>query len=168
MKTKIYVFSYTSTETLGIEDVRTFSTEEKAHEEMKKWKESTLEEGDMLSDLSDDLCQIITASGVTWTAEITETVLDEDDTKLFIAYSDSMIVDVDGEERSFCGWFRDGHALLKDDETGENVPMFYPYADNLTPEMVAEIEEYTGRPLKEYYQIAVKYGKIQQPKNMKS
>ena len=77
---KIYVFTYTSTDSLGIEDTETFSTLEKARAYMKKWNEATAyKEGDMLTVFSEDHSQVVTAKGETWTAEITETDLDEKD-----------------------------------------------------------------------------------------
>ena len=76
-KQTMYVFTATSTETLGVEDARVFTTEEKARAFMKEWVDATLLEGDKLTDFNDDYYQILTASGVTWTAEITETILDK-------------------------------------------------------------------------------------------
>ena len=43
-------------------------------------------------------------------------------------------------------------------------PFSIPYLGDLTHEQVRAIEEYTGRPISEYYQIAVKYGKIENNK----
>ncbi len=149
MKTKIYVFTYTSTETLGIENAETFSTEDKAKDAMKEWKEATLEKGDMLSELRDDYCQIITKSGVTWTAEITETILDNEKDELQ-EYADSIVIEgEDGELKHYHGTFNDGYALLTDDETGDTETLFYPLLGDLTHEQVRAIEEYTGRPISE-------------------
>ena len=76
-KQTMYVFTATSTETLGVEDTRLFTTEEKAKAFMKEWVEATCLDGDKVTDFREDYNQIVTASGVTWTAEITETNLDE-------------------------------------------------------------------------------------------
>ncbi len=82
MKTHVYVFTYTSTETLGIGGVQAFSTSEKAKAHMKDWIEATASgEGDKANEPSDDYAQVITENGVTWTAEITNT---EDRQKPFI------------------------------------------------------------------------------------
>lgn len=96
--------------------------------------------------------------------EITETILDKEESKSLLEYEDNILVEVDGEERGFYGRFKDGYALLKDCKTRENVPMYYPHVEDLTSEMIAEIEEYTGRPLENYFQIADKYGELAKPK----
>ena len=101
---------------------------------------------------------------MTWTAEITETIIDNEENKSLSEYEDTILVEVDGEERGFYGRFKDGYALLKDCETRENATMYYPHVEDLTPEMIATIEEYTGRSLEDYFQIAVKYGELVEPK----
>ncbi len=73
----MYVFTATSTECLGVEDVRVFSTEKKAKAFMNKWIESTEEEGEKGTMFNDYYYQLVDKTGVTWTAEITETNLDE-------------------------------------------------------------------------------------------
>lgn len=76
-------------------------------------------------------------------------------------YSDTIILE-DGKE--YYGTFRDGHALLTEvDVDKENaVLLTYPHLEDLTLEQIHEIEDYTGRQLTEYFQIAVKYGKTEQ------
>lgn len=77
-------------------------------------------------------------------------------------YADSIVIEgEDGELKHYHGTFNDGYAILTDDETGETATLFYPLLGDLTQEQVRAIEEYSRRPLSEYYQIAVKYGKIE-------
>ena len=73
----MYVFTTARTDSLGIIDVQVFSTEEKAKNALIEWKDATIENGDILLAMRDTFCQILTESGETWTAEITETKLDE-------------------------------------------------------------------------------------------
>ncbi len=77
-------------------------------------------------------------------------------------YADSIVIEgEDGELKHYHGTFNDGYAILTDDETGDTATLFYPLLGDLTTEQVRAIEEYTGRRISEYYQIAVKYGKIE-------
>lgn len=77
-------------------------------------------------------------------------------------YADSIVIEgEDGKLKHYHGTFNDGYAILTDDETGETATLFYPLLGDLTQEQVRAIEEYSRRPLSEYYQIAVKYGKIE-------
>ena len=73
----MYVFTTASTDCLGIIDVQVFSTEEKAKNALIEWKDATIENGDKLLAMRDAFCRILTESGETWTAEITETNLNE-------------------------------------------------------------------------------------------
>lgn len=160
MKTTIYVFTYTSTETLGIEGTESFSSIEKARAYMKEWEKATAtDKGDKVCEFNEDYAQVVTASGVTWTAEITETVLDQE--AHLQEYSDTIVME-DGKK--YYGTFRDGHALLTEVDTENTALLTYPYLEDLTSEQVREIEEYTGRPLEEYFQIAVKYREPAKPK----
>ena len=158
MRMKIYVFTYTSTDAIGVENAEAFSTEEKARERMRKWKDAALENGDMLLYFNDDFGQILTTKGETWTAEITETVLDNKNEELTVTPNGQILIEVGGKMSSYHGTFWDGHALVRKDGCKTNKALFYPLYDDLTPEMIAEVEEYTGRPLEEYLQIAIKYG----------
>ena len=83
----------------------------------------------------------------------------ESEARNFQEYSDTIILE---NGKHYFGTFFDGHALLTEDDTNNTALLTYPYLEDLTTEQVREIEEYTGRPLAEYYQVAVKYGKIAQ------
>lgn len=76
-KQTMYVFTATSTECLGVEDARVFSTEEKAKTFMQNWIEATENSDEKGTMFNDCYYQLIDKTGVTWTAEITETNLDE-------------------------------------------------------------------------------------------
>ncbi|MBP5722857.1 MAG: hypothetical protein J6X18_04700 [Bacteroidales bacterium] len=77
-KQTMYVFTATSTEALGVEDARVFTTEEKAKNFMKELADTIIRsDGGKFTDFSDDYYQILTTTGVSWTAQITETILDE-------------------------------------------------------------------------------------------
>ena len=164
MKTKIYVFTFTSTVSLGIENAETFSTEEKAKQAIKEWMDSEIANGGLLESFTGTFCQILDRDKETLTAEITETILDNEQDELQ-EYADSIVIEgEDGELKHYHGTFNDGYAILTDDETGDTATLFYPLLGDLTLEQVRAIEEYTGRPISEYYQIAVKYGKIENKK----
>lgn len=63
------------------------------------------------------------------------------------------------EEICYTGTFMDGHAETKDEE-GNKMTIVYPKVSELTEDMIDEIEEYTGRKLLEYHQIALVYGEL--------
>ena len=68
------------------------------------------------------------------------------------------VIEVDGHY--LFGMFEDGQADLVDDGTKECVKMAYPKFNELTQEQIFEIEEYIGRPIEAYYEIALKYGEL--------
>lgn len=77
-KQTMYVFTVASTTCLGIEGVKVFSTEEKARQALEDFKNSSLENGCTLEIYNGkSYCQILDEDNETWTAEITETYLDE-------------------------------------------------------------------------------------------
>lgn len=63
------------------------------------------------------------------------------------------------EEICYAGTFMNGHAETKDEE-GNKMTIVYPKVSELTEDMIDEIEEYTGRKLLEYHQIALVYGEL--------
>lgn len=74
--------------------------------------------------------------------------------------TDTILIDVKGEEVALTGKFYNGYAFLTD-EQGKQHFMTYPKAETLTPRMVETIEDYTGRDLEENFEVALKYGKVQ-------
>lgn len=75
------------------------------------------------------------------------------------SYSDTIIVVIKKKEVYLTGTFNDGYAILSD-EDGKNYFMTYPKAKEVTPSMKAEIEEYTNHKLESFFDIALKYGEI--------
>lgn len=73
--------------------------------------------------------------------------------------TDTILVDIKGEEVALTGIFKDGEAKLLDDN-GKRYVMTYPVADKLTKRQINAIEDYTGRDLEEYFEVALKYGKL--------
>lgn len=73
--------------------------------------------------------------------------------------TDSILIEVKGEEKEFNGTFHDGYAYLIG-EDGKMYYMTYPKRDEITPKQKLAIEEYTGRDLEEYFEVALKYGKL--------
>lgn len=77
--------------------------------------------------------------------------------------SDTIIINIKGEEVYLTGTFNDGYASLTDDE-GKNYFMTYPKASEITDKMKKAIEKYTCRDLEEYQEVALKYGKLNDKK----
>lgn len=80
--------------------------------------------------------------------------------KRLIETTDTILVENNkGEEVELTGTFRDGYAILTDEE-GKTAIMTYPKYDELSVSKIRSIEEYTDRDLEEYFEIALKYGKV--------
>lgn len=73
--------------------------------------------------------------------------------------TDTILVEIKGEEVELNGIFKDGEAKLLDDN-GKRYVMTYPKADTLTKRQINAIENYTNRDLEEYFEVALKYGKL--------
>lgn len=79
---------------------------------------------------------------------------------------DIIEIELDGKPTEFLGDFMDGKADLTlydeyNPRFGEEFTLVYPTVVSLADEQIEEIEEYCGRPLEEYFQIALKYGELQ-------
>lgn len=77
--------------------------------------------------------------------------------------SDTIIINIKGEEVYLTGTFNDGYASLTDDY-GKNYFMTYPKVSEITDKMKKAIEKYTCRDLEEYKEVALKYGKLNDKK----
>lgn len=87
--------------------------------------------------------------------------------KRLIETTDTILVENNkGEEVELTGTFRDGYAILTDEE-GKTAIMTYPKYDDLSASKIRSIEEYTSRELEEYFEIALKYGKIDDKESIK-
>lgn len=79
------------------------------------------------------------------------------------SYSDTIIVTIKGKELYLTGTFKNGYAVLTD-EDGKFYFMTYPKESEITEKMRKSIQSYTGRKLEDYYEVALKYGKLNDKK----